>query len=293
MPQPRKQYDKKQVLIPLYASCEGISTGKFAEILDCNPGTARRILVEMKQEGLVTETGIQTVSYNAKSKQSVMHNQEGLRNNLNPWKITEAGKKYVDTVSAPLIADEDVAVLQYIEILQLIKNNPDITESQICEMISDFVPHVVVRAVCPELLHDAYVEYDSSTETFTITENGEQMLKELKSSSSPIVITGKMLTYDTRDGTEILRFANETVNGWIEIEEYNEKERDVMLIIHTETEAALDLTELFDAPILDGRSKYPDGTRRFECNRKVAYAFFKMIMDRPVCIGCSLREGSE
>src|SRR5665647_3374456 len=106
MPQPRKQYDKKQVLIPLYASCEGISTGKFAEILDCNPGTARRILVEMKQEGLVTETGIQTISYNASAKQNIKHNQAGLRNNLNPWRITEAGKKYVCLLYTSDAADE-------------------------------------------------------------------------------------------------------------------------------------------------------------------------------------------
>ncbi|HZY25431.1 MAG TPA: hypothetical protein VFE71_06365 [Bacteroidales bacterium] len=110
MPQPRKQYDKKQVLIPLYASCEGISTGKFAEILDCNPGTARRILVEMKQEGLVTETGIQTISYNASAKQNIKHNQAGLKNNLNLWKITEAGKKYVDTVSAPVESEPQIPI---------------------------------------------------------------------------------------------------------------------------------------------------------------------------------------
>src|SRR5665647_896406 len=201
MPQPRKPYDKKQVLILLYNAENGISTGDFEDILHCNRNTARRILLEMQKEGLVSETGIQTQVCFGKTKQSVTQKQAGLRNNQNPWKITDVGKEYVEkTVIDPLIADEDVAVLQYIEILQLIKNNPDITESQLCEMISDFVPHVVVRAVCPELLHDAYVEYDSSTETFTITENGEQMLKELKSSSSPIVITGKMLTYDTRDG---------------------------------------------------------------------------------------------
>jgi len=108
MPQPRKQYEKKQVLIPLYNAENGISTGEFVEILKCNRNTARRILLEMQKEGLVTETGIQTVSYNASAKQNVKHNKAGLRNNLNPWRITVAVKGYVDTVSAPVESEPQI-----------------------------------------------------------------------------------------------------------------------------------------------------------------------------------------
>lgn len=111
------------------------------------------------------------------------------------------------------------------------------------------------------------------------------------------MITEQLLTFDEIDEKPVLRFeipiGNETVNGWIEIETINDEHyKDVILAIHADTTAALDLTEFFDSAILDGISKYPDGTRRFECNRKVAYAFFKMIMEKPV-LQCGIDESEE
>ena len=96
MSQPRKPYDKMQVLNPLYNTKDGISTGEFVEKLKCCRSTARTILVEMKREGFITETGVQTRVCIGKLKQSVRREQEGKPNNKNLWKITEAGKKYVE-----------------------------------------------------------------------------------------------------------------------------------------------------------------------------------------------------
>lgn len=518
MPQPRKQYDKKQVLIPLYNAENGISTGEFADILDCNRNTARRILVELKQEGLVTETGIQTVSYNASAKQNIKHNQAGLKNNLNPWKITEAGKEYVEkTVIDPLIADEDVRVwifavvygeacklnatkcdlltklgiqiksesdfeltdfgveiyydfirddvvsfegfdniltplakaesvttkklkqicqndyklrvLKTLEFIEEIKkghwaltedaledmevflhnteayeedndrhecyllvrdrlaalklsepvDNEDeeplysevtleimsylsgscsytvaelvkfigfsskIIEAELLDMDSknaafqqdnvewcltaeaeDYWDEILREKLIDKLTDadfDWLVDLYKNRETTSGCEHTKEMellgwitknesggwkitpdgcehaiieleldlenVDEIKEQEEPLLITEQLLTFDEIDEKPVLRFAipirNETVNGWIEIETINDEHyKDVILAIHADTTAALDLTEFFDSAILDGISKYPDGTRRFECNRKVAYAFFKMIMEKPV-----------
>jgi len=139
------------------------------------------------------------------------------------------------------------------------------------------------------LRYAEYIDFPKHDDVFhthaTLTEKGKQWVE---SHLEPLLITEQLLTFDEIDEKPVLRFVipigSKDITGWIGIEEYNEKERDVMLVIHTETEAALDLTELFDAPILDG-------TRKLRVNRKVAYAFFKMILEKPV-LQCGI-DGSE
>ena len=344
----------KQVLIPLYNTEDGISTGEFGEILHCNRNTARRILLELQKEGLVSETGIQTQVCFGKTKQSVTQKQEGLRNNLNPWKITEAGKKYVDTVSAPVesepelelsqmdknrlhylffgerynaghfekwgelfdkglvvfktdIDDDDEVILTpvgraYVQKLidEVIKANEDKYANILMDATKDLIRlfngekiPVIAFSHSYHMQSMGYVTFpyfegrNNPYKTYVeLTPMGRRRAEGLVASQpKPIIITVDMLMIDELDDKPTLRFAHENGDGWIGIEECN-SERDVMLVFHTDSTAPLDFTALIESPILDG-------TRSLRVNRKVAYAFFKMIQEKPVCIGCSLREGSE
>lgn len=141
-----------------------------------------------------------------------------------------------------------------------------------------------------------YIDFPKHDDIFhthaTLTEKGKQWVE---SNLEPLLITEQLLTLDEIDDEPVLRFVIPTGNGdltgWIEIEKIY-KDTNVILAIHTKTEAALDFTEFFDSATPDRISKYPDGTRRFDCNGKVAYAFFKRIMEKPVLLcGVDIDEG--
>jgi predicted ArsR family transcriptional regulator len=79
MAQPQKKFNKIQILTSLRSSPKGMSTGEFKSIIGCTRNTARTILVKLKQEGLVSETGVQTIVRG----QSITHIKAGVTNNRN------------------------------------------------------------------------------------------------------------------------------------------------------------------------------------------------------------------
>lgn len=58
MPQPKKEFDENNVLLPLYREYPaGLSTGELSELIGVSRITGRKYLLEMQKAGKIKETG--------------------------------------------------------------------------------------------------------------------------------------------------------------------------------------------------------------------------------------------
>jgi deoxyhypusine synthase len=95
MPQPKKQFDEKNVLLPLYREYPaGLSTGVLSEFMNVSRITGRKKLLELQKAGKITETG---TSNRHIEGESVSRNLKG-RSNFNEWILTEKQHKKMHDV---------------------------------------------------------------------------------------------------------------------------------------------------------------------------------------------------
>jgi hypothetical protein len=86
MPQPKKQFDEKNVLYPLYREYPaGLSTGELSELINVSRITGRKYLIEMQKEGKIKETG---TSNRHIEGEAVARNLKG-HSNYNEWVLSE------------------------------------------------------------------------------------------------------------------------------------------------------------------------------------------------------------
>jgi hypothetical protein len=90
MPQPRKEFDENNVLLPLYREFPaGLSTGELSELMGVSRITGRKYLLELQQAGKIKETG---TSNRHIEGEALKRNPKG-KSNYNEWRLTQAQYK--------------------------------------------------------------------------------------------------------------------------------------------------------------------------------------------------------
>jgi hypothetical protein len=86
MPQPKKEIDENNILLPLYREYPaGFSTGELSELMGISRITGRIKLLELQQAGKIKEVG---TSNRHIEGEALKRNPKG-RSNYNEWKLTQ------------------------------------------------------------------------------------------------------------------------------------------------------------------------------------------------------------
>jgi hypothetical protein len=94
MPQPRKEFDENNILLPLYREYPaGLSTGELSELISVSRITGRKYLLELQQAGKIKETGTSSSHIGG---EALKRNPKG-KSNYNEWRLTQAQYKRMHT----------------------------------------------------------------------------------------------------------------------------------------------------------------------------------------------------